>query len=108
MGNWTYDLDIDSQFRTVFSADNDCRSPKAPQCTADFHSQFVFGMDISGMDHLIGVVLYGAGSRPKLACEIKGQSPKFLWALKVEQVGSLCQMLRRGKTGHGSGRTAKR
>jgi hypothetical protein len=67
MDSWTCDLDVDSQFRTVFSSDDDCRSPKASKCTADFHSQFVFGMDISGMDRFIGVVFYGAGSRPKLA-----------------------------------------
>ena len=72
MDSWTCDLDIDSQFRTVFSACDDCCGQKASKCTADFHSQFVFGMDISGMDRLIGVVLYGAGSRPKLAYEIKG------------------------------------
>ena len=66
MDSWSCDLDIESQFRTVFSADDDCRSPKAPQYTADFHSLFF------GMDHLIGVVLYGAGLRPKLVCDIKG------------------------------------
>lgn len=67
MDSWTCDLDIGSQFRTVFSAYDDCRSLKASQCIADFHSEFIFGVDISRVDRFTGVVFYGAGSRPKLA-----------------------------------------
>ena len=67
MDSWTCDLDIDSQFRTVFSADDDCRSPKAPQCTADFHSEFISGMDIFGMDRVLGLVFYGPRPQSKLA-----------------------------------------
>jgi len=67
MDSWTCDLDIDSQFRTVFSADDDCRSPKAPQCTADFHSEFISGMDISRVDRVLGLVFYGPRPQSKLA-----------------------------------------
>ena len=66
MDSWSCDLDIDTKFRPVFSADDDRRSQRASKCTADFHPEFIFGMDISGMDRVLGLVFYGAGSRPKL------------------------------------------
>jgi hypothetical protein len=72
MDSRTCHLDTDSKFRPVFSADDDRRSQRASKCSTNFHPEFVFGMDISGLDRVLGLVLYGAGSRPKLACEIKG------------------------------------
>jgi hypothetical protein len=66
MDSWTCALDIDSLFRTVFSADDDCRSQRASKCSTNFYPEFIFRMDIPGVDRVLGVVLYGAGSRPKL------------------------------------------
>jgi hypothetical protein len=66
MDSRTCHLDTDSKFRPVFSADDDRRSQRASKCTADFHPEFIFGMDISGMDRVLGLVFYGAGSKPKL------------------------------------------
>ena len=72
MDSWYCDLDIDRKFRPVFFADDDRRGQRASKCSVNFHPEFIFRMDISGVDRVLGVVLYGAGSRPKLACEIKG------------------------------------
>jgi hypothetical protein len=70
MDSWSCDLDIDSKFRTVFSADDDRRSQRASKCSANFHPEFVFGMDISGLDRVLGLVLYGPRPHPKLAWKI--------------------------------------
>ena len=72
MDSRTGDMDIDGKFRTVFFTNDDRCSQRASKCSTNFHPEFVFGMDISGLDRVLGLVLYGAGSRPKLACEIKG------------------------------------
>ena len=67
MDSWSCDLDIDTKFRPVFSADDDRRSQRASKCSTNFHTEFIFGMDISGLDRVLGLVLYGAGPYPKLA-----------------------------------------
>ena len=61
MDSWTCDMDIDRELCTVFFTYHDCCRQRPSQCIANFHSEFISGVDISWMDCRIGVVLHRAG-----------------------------------------------
>ena len=71
MDNWTCDLDFDSQFCTVFSAHDDRLSKRASKCSTNFHPEFIFWVEISEVDPVLGLVFYGAGSEAIFSLVIK-------------------------------------